>query len=189
MRTMCVPMNGKHAHMVAEELDRLYKTTTSWILSFQTEEKCPQSVKNQHILSVYNYHKLAERADNSKPFEQTCEVDFDPYIKNNLRLKKTAPLNLSTRLSISSPVNRVLYDMVDIFLAKNKILEKKAMSLVNDLNLSATRYKYLSKRRTLVEGFQKALDGKLLSTLHILKVDVLPTADGKDWKCRFRAVV
>ena len=34
-------------------------------------------MNNQQILSVYNYHKLKERADISKPFEQTCEIDFE----------------------------------------------------------------------------------------------------------------
>lgn len=189
MRFMCVPMNGKHALIVSEELDRLYKTTISWILSYQTEDSIPQTVKNQHILSVYNYNKLSERADKTKIFEQLCEIDFDPQLKNNLVQKKTAPLNLTTRLGIRSPVNRVLFDMIDMFLAKKTITERSAFKLVEDLNLSATRYKSPSKRKTLLLGFQKALDSKLLSTLRILEIDVLPTADGLDWKCRFRAVV
>ena len=100
MRFMCVSMNGKHALIVSEELDRLYKTTISWILSYQTEDIAPQTVKNQHVLSVYNYNKLSERADKTKNFEQLCEIDFDIQIKKNLMQKKTAPLNLTTRLSI-----------------------------------------------------------------------------------------
>lgn len=79
-------------------------------------------------------------------------------IKANLMTKKTAPLNLTTRQSIKSPVKKVLYDMVDLFLANRSIFERTATNLVDDLNLSKTRYKYPSKRKELLEGFKRELD-------------------------------
>lgn len=183
---MGVPINGKWLGLIAEELDRLYKTTISWVLSFHTDADAPQTVKNQHILSVYNFNKMNERIDNSDLFQQTCEIDFDVNIKHNLRHKKTAPMNLSSRQTISSPVQRVLFDMVDTFLAKTSYFEMSLNRLVDELNLGE-RYKYLSKRKKLAESFQQWLDGKLLSTLNILRISVKPTADGTDVKCGFRA--
>lgn len=78
---------------------------------------------------------MKERADNNDRFQQTCEIDFDRNIKENLRKKKTAPINLTSRLSISSPVQRVLFDMLDTFLANQTYLEMTATTLVNELNL------------------------------------------------------
>lgn len=187
-RYMGVQANGKWLKQITEELDRLYKTTISWILSFHTDADTPQTVTNQHILSVYNFHKMKERADNNDRFQQTCEIDFDRNIKENLRKKKTAPINLTSRLSISSPVQRVLFDMLDTFLANQTYLEMTATTLVNELNLWE-RYRYLSKRKNLLEDFQQWLNDKLLSTLKVLKVSIKPTADGKDVKCCFRAEV
>ncbi|SET71083.1 hypothetical protein [Thalassotalea agarivorans] len=188
IKYMGVPSNGKWSKIVSEELDCLYKTTISWVLSFYADESSPQTVKNQHILNQYNYSSPSERSSASTQFDQTCEIQFDDRIIENLRNKKTAPMNLSVRHSINSPVQRVLYDMVDLFLVKNGIYERTARNLVDDLNLSASRYAYKSKRKTLLEDFKASLDGKMLSTLSILKIDILKTSDGADWKCRFRTV-
>lgn len=146
---MGVPINGKWFTLITEELDRLYQTTLTWKLSFHTEKGIPESVNNQHILSVYNYHKMDERYDGSDKFKQTCEIGFDENIKQNLRAKKTVPLNLTSRLSISSPIQRVLFDMVDTFLVKNGYFEMTGTTLVRELNLS-DRYKHLSKRKILL---------------------------------------
>lgn len=185
-RYMGVPINGKWFGLITEELDRLYQTTLTWKLSFHTARWIPESVNNQHILSVYNYHKMDERYDKSDKFKQTCQIDFDENIKQNLKAKKTVPLNLTSRLSISSPIQRVLFDMVDTFLANNPYFELRATTLVKELNLS-NRYKHLSKRKILLADFQAGLDGQLLSNLSILKITVKPTADGKDVKCCFKA--
>ena len=81
--------------------------------------------------------------------------------------------------------------MVDIFLTSQgntEIFERRAWWLIEDLNISPARYQYISRRKSLLLDFQKGLDGKLLSNLKKLKINVLPTADGEDWKCRFQAV-
>lgn len=38
LRYMGISINGKHVNMVAEELDRLYKTNISWVLSFDIDK-------------------------------------------------------------------------------------------------------------------------------------------------------
>lgn len=100
---------------------------------------------------------MDERYDKSDKFKQTCQIDFDENIKQNLKAKKTVPLNLTSRLSISSPIQRVLFDMIDTFLAKKSYLEMSGKTLVRELNLS-DRYKHLSKRKILLESFKTGLD-------------------------------
>lgn len=153
LRYMGKANNGKNAAMVSEELERMYKNTISWTFSFHTHEQSAQTVKNQKILSVYNYQKIKERVDLDTIFQQVCEIDFDPMIKANLMQRKTAPLNLTTRLSISSPVKKVLYDQLDMFLANNSrgIYERTGLNLVKDLSLKTSRYTYKSQRKKLLE--------------------------------------
>lgn len=149
-RYMGVPNKGKWFNLITEELDRLYKTTLTWKLSYHTDKEHPTTVNNQHILSTYNYHRMDERIDSHDKFEQTCEIDFDIKIKQNLRQKKSIPMNLTSRLSISSPIQRVLFDMVDTFLANQPYFELSGLKLVKELNLG-DRYKYLNKRKVLVD--------------------------------------
>jgi hypothetical protein len=190
-KAMWVPANGKWYEIIDEELNKMYKTTITWTLSFDIGEVHPKSVNNQQILSVYDYVSMSQRIDQTTKFEKLCRIDFDPEIKENLKKQRTAPLNLTTRKSITSSIQKVLYDMVDIFLTSQHhtgIFERRALWLIDDLNISPARYEYMSRRKTLLMWFKEGLDGKLLSNLKKLKVSVLLTADEKDWKCRFQAI-
>ena len=190
-KAMWVPINGQWYKIIDEELNKMYKTTITWTLSFDIGEVHPKSVNNQQILSVYDYVSMNQRIDKTTKFEKLCRIDFDPEIKENLKKQRTAPLNLSTRKSITSSIQKVLYDMVDIYLTSQNhrgIFERRATWLIGDLNISPARYEYISRRKTLLMGFKEGLDGKLLSNLKKLSVTVLLTADGEDWKCRFQAI-
>lgn len=108
----------------------MYKTTITWTLSFDMGDVHPKSVNNQQILSVYDYVSMNQRIDQKTKFEKVCRIDFDPEIKKNLKKQRTAPLNLSTRKSITSSIQKVLYDMVDIFLTSQYhtgIFERRAL--------------------------------------------------------------
>ena len=108
----------------------MYKTTITWTLSFDIGEVHPKSVNNQQILSVYDYVSMSQRIDKATKFEKLCRIDFDPEIKENLKKQRTAPLNLTTRKSITSSIQKVLYDMVDIFLTgqgHRGIFERRAL--------------------------------------------------------------
>jgi hypothetical protein len=108
----------------------MYKTTITWTLSFDMGDVHPKSVNNQQILSVYDYVSMNQRIDQKTKFEKVCRIDFDPEIKKNLKKQRTAPLNLSARKSITSSIQKVLYDMVDIFLTSPRhtgIFERRAL--------------------------------------------------------------
>ena len=123
-------MNGKWYEIIDEELNKMYKTTITWTLSFDIGEVHPKSVNNQQILSVYDYVSMSQRIDQTTKFEKLCRIDFDPEIKENLKKQRTAPLNLTTRKSITSSIQKVLYDMVDIFLTgqgHRGIFERRAL--------------------------------------------------------------
>lgn len=184
-RRMNVPENGHWMKLIDEELSTLYKTVLTWTLSFKADSE-HQSVKNQHVLETYDYLKLNERPELKDRFEQVCMVRFDQKIRDNLRQLRTIPVNWTARKSITSPIAKVLYNRLDNILAKHPIYERTACNLVDDLALTPGRYKYKSQRKQLVSGILKQLNGKRLSNLRILNIQVEETVNGKDWKLVFK---
>ena len=177
--------NGKNLKLIEEEGNRLLKTNISWTLAYKVDKDL-HTVKNQQILDTFDYSSMSERFDKSNKFQKTCSVKFHRKILDNLLINNTIPVNFTTRKSITSPVNKVLYSKVDkILYASKRPYERKAMNLVSDLCLTGSRYKYLSQRKDLVQKIQKGLDGKILSTGGILQVKISLTVKKDDWKCIF----
>lgn len=182
-RQMEVPLNGKWAKIIINELGCLYKTVLTWKLSFKTIDNEHASVKNQHILETFDYDALDERADLANRFKATCEVRFDQKIRDNLREKQTIPVNWTARKSIGSQIAKVFYGRVDNILAGQLHYERTATNLLDDLQLTDVKeYQYKSRRKRLVDLLQKELDGKALSNGSKLQVVVKETADKTDWK-------
>jgi hypothetical protein len=180
-----LPPNGKNLKVVEEEGNRLLKTNISWTLAYKVDKDL-HTVKNQQILDTFDYSSMSERFDKSNKFKKTCSVKFHRKILENLLLNNTIPVNFTTRKSITSPVNKVLYSKVDkILYSSKRPFERTATNLVKDLCLTESRYTYLSQRKELVEKIKKGLDGKLLSDKSKLCVKTSLTAKKDDWKCIF----
>jgi hypothetical protein len=129
---------------------------------------------------------MSERFDRSNKFEKTCSVKFHRKILENLLINNTIPVNFTARKSITSPISKVLYSKVDkILYSSKREYSRTILNLVNDLNLTEGRYKYLSQRKNLAEKLQSSLDGKLLSNMSKLIVKIELTSKGDDWKCIF----
>ena len=170
---------------IEEELNKLLKTNISWTLSYRMDKE-HKSVKNQTVLSIFNYSNMAGRSDKSNRFERVCEIAFHPSILQNLMSKNIIPVNFTARKLITSPTGKVLYNQVDIILSStNKPYSRTALNLVDDLGLTPTRYKYKSQRKVLLEGLQKSLNNRRLGNFRILHVKLEETADGSDWKLIF----
>ncbi|WP_419799632.1 MAG: hypothetical protein ACNI26_08330 [Terasakiella sp.] len=116
MRYMEVPIKGKWCNILIEEMQRLFETTLSWSLSYKADQP-HQTVKNQHILETFDYASLDERASLGNRFEKTCFVRFDQYIRDNLKKRRTIPVNWKARKAITSSVAKVLYSRLDNILA------------------------------------------------------------------------
>ena len=187
-RELNIASNGKNIKRVEEDGNRLLKTNISWTLSYKIDKE-HQTVKNQQILDTFDYSSMSERFDSTTKFDKTCVVKFHNKILANLLANGTIPINFSARKNITSPIAKVLYSKVDkILYSTKRPYSRNAANLVNDLNLTVGRYKYKSQRKGLVQNLQKSLNGKVLSNLSILNVEIEETVDGKDWKCTFKSL-
>lgn len=183
-KNMGVSTSGQWLKNIKIEIECLYKTTLSWILSYTLEEK-HTSLSSQHILDTYDYYSVTGKIS-KEGFKTSCRIRFDERIRKNLQEKRTIPVNWTSRKKITSQVAKVLYNRIDNLLAKHSILERTATNLVNDLELSKGRYKYKSQRKELVQKLKQQLNGLILSNLSTIIVEIKETADNKDWKCIFR---
>jgi hypothetical protein len=177
--------NGKNLKIIEDEGNRLLKTNISWTLAYKIDKDL-HTVKNQQILDTFDYSSMSERFDRSNKFEKTCSVKFHRKILENLLINNTIPVNFTARKSITSPISKVLYSKVDkILYSSKRPYSRTIINLVDDLNLTQGRYKYMSQRKMLAEKLQSSLDGKLLSNMSKLVVTISLTSKEDDWKCIF----
>jgi len=181
VRTMGVPENGKWYDIVIEECEKLFVTTTTWVLSFSGEKKY-ESVKYQKVLDTFAYAKLEERAEEGDEFQKILSFRLSEKIRENHLRNNTNPILWSVRKSITSAVGRVFYSQIDRALYKREKYERTGENLVVDLMLSETRYRYKSKRLELLQKLAKQIDGKTLSNLRTVRVYVVETNDKSDYK-------
>lgn len=181
VKMMKVPLNGKWYGIVEEELERLYTTTFKWRFAFHGEKK-HESVAHQQVLETYDYTTFQDRADQSDKFDRVLRIRLDEKLRRNHRTKRTNPILWSERKKLTSSIAKVLYGRLDTFLFRRGVYERRAENLIDDLMLTKSRYKYLSQRKQLLEKLKKQLDGRHLSTLRKLKINIEETSDGKDIK-------
>ena len=181
VRIMGVPENGKWYKVVSEELETLYVTTNSWIMSYSGKTK-QETAKLQNVLEVYEYVSLHERADQTDKFDKVCLIRLDWRIRQNHKRNNTNPILWSVRKSIRSSIARVYYSKVDTQLYNRIEYVRTGRNLVTDLMLSPNGYEYLSQRLILVEKLKEQLDGKTLSCLKTLHMSIENTVDGTDIK-------
>ena len=188
LKTLELAVNGKNVKSIIEEGNKLLKTNISWTLAYKINADL-HTVRNQRVLDIFDYTSMHERMDKSDKFKKTCTIQFHSKILDNLLLNNTIPVNFSARKSITSPTAKVLYGKVDNILFSTKLsYSRTILNLVEDLNLSESRYKYISQRKILAEKLQSSLDGKLLSNMNRLDVSLELTTKGDDWKCIFKSV-
>ena len=104
----------------------------------------------------------------------------------NILSSVTILVNFTARKAIKSEVSKMRYNRIDSIIDKMDRDEKTGLNLVAESNLTTSRYRYKSQRKTLLEIIQKNLHGIALSSIHAyLCVDVVETTNKQDWKCVF----
>jgi len=182
-KKMLVPMNGKWAKRIYDELNCLFKTVMCWKLSYHTKTDNHSTVKNQRILETFDYDEIKDRYSLGDRFKATCVIRLDQRIRDNLRSKQTIPVNWTARKSIKSQIARVEYGRIDNILATQVRYERTGLNLLDDLQISdVSEYEFKSRRKRLVEMLAQQLNGKTLSTGDTLKAVAKETAGGEDWK-------
>jgi hypothetical protein len=177
--------NGRVVNMIMEELRCLHDTKVSWIFSFHSSDTKEDTYKNQRVLDTFDYVQKSER--NHGKTKTTCSIRLSEHIRLNIRNKITIPVNFAARKKIRSSIAKALYSRLDNLLIKNSVYERRALGLIEDLNINPGRYLYKSQRKILLQTLQKNLNGSEMSQLglHIF-VDIQETSDKSDWKCIFR---
>ena len=92
----------------------------------------------------------------------------------NILSSVTILVNFTARKAIKSEVSKMRYNRIDSIIDKMDRDEKTGLNLVAESNLTTSRYRYKSQRKTLLEIIQKNLHGIALSSIHAyLCVDVV----------------
>ncbi len=185
-RKLETPTSGKNLKIILGELEVLYYTNVSWVLSYQDQSERYMTTKNQRVLDTFNYATLEERGGISG--QSGVTVQFNENIRKNIRNNITTPVNFTARKAIRSSVAKILYGRIDSILATNPKLERRIENLVTELNLTVNRYHHKSQRKGLGELLQRNLDGLELSNLKRLSVELTETSDGLDYKLIFKAI-
>ena len=184
-RKLEMPTSGKNLKAILNELEVLYFTNVSWVLSFQDLSQRHMTTKNQRVLETFNYSTLEERGGLSG--QSGVSLQFNENIRVNIRNNITTPVNFTARKAIRSSVAKILYGRIDSILATNNKLERRIENLVEELNLTVRRYQHKSQRKVLGEMLIRNLDGLELSNLNILTVQLAETTDKKDFKLIFKS--
>lgn len=186
-KKMGVSRGGRYLREIEKELDSLYYTNISWVLCFEGEE--PRgTLKNKRILEIFNFNRLNERIDDTNQFDAEVELQLGYFLRNQHKAGQTIPVNWTTLKAITSPSIRIIFNQIDSLLAVHSIHERKLLGLIEELHLTASRYKYKSQRKAFADKIKQQLNGKRLSSLKVLSVQIEETASGEDYKCIFRSV-
>jgi hypothetical protein len=177
--------NGRVVNMIMEELRCLHDTKVSWVFSFHSSDTKEDTYKNQRVLDTFDYVQKSER--NHGKTKTTCSIRLSEHIRLNIKNKITIPVNFAARKKIRSSIAKALYSRLDNLLMQNSIYERRALGLIEDLNINPGRYLYKSQRRILLKTLQKNLNGAEMSQPGFyIFVDIEETSDKTDWKCIFR---
>ena len=184
-RKLEMPTSGKNLKAILSELEVLYFTNVSWVLSFQDLTQRHMTTKNQRVLETFNYATLEERGGLSG--QSGVTLQFNENIRVNIRNNVTTPVNFTARKAIRSSVAKILYGRIDSILATNHKLERRIENLVEELNLTVHRYQHKSQRKVLGDMLIRNLDGLELSNQYILTVQMAETTDQQDFKLIFKS--
>jgi hypothetical protein len=188
-RILNTPMKGDFAKRLANYLNSLSMTTFKWFQSFETANGTRETIKNFHLIESFDYETYKERVAQKKQFDGKYSVRINQDIFENLKSGRFSFVNLASLLEFQSGLSEVFYLRVDSILCTKeysiKPIELKSDTIIKALQLDdVTEYKQVARRKRVLSTIQKECNDKILSNGNALKVELLPTADGKDWKLK-----
>lgn len=183
------PMTGAFAKRLAGYLNSLTMTTFVWFESFETASGTRETITNFHLIDSFNYQTFKERVALKKQFDSHYSVRINQDLFENLKAGKVAFVNLDTLLMFRSGLSEVFYLRVDTILCakeyEQRPLELRSETVIKALQLDdVLEYRHVSRRKRVLAAIQRECNDKTLSNGNLLKVELLPTVDGKDWKLR-----
>jgi len=189
--------NGGFARQIYREMRSLAMTTFEWKQSFETMTGTKTSLSNFHLINAFDYEDYRQRLEGETrgigykdiQFKASYSVEINKSIWDSFKSGKISFANLETLLSFKSGIAEVFYLRIDTILCSNeyikKHLELRSENIIKGLQLDdVIEYRQVLRRKRVLVAIKKECDEKTLSNGNTLKVDILQTADGKDWKLR-----
>jgi hypothetical protein len=186
-RILRTPMTGEFATRLVGYLTSLNETSFEWRKSFASMDGV-KTRANFHLIDSFVHESYGERLEQKKQFDDCYSADLNEDIFKNLKDGKLSFANLTTLLKFNSGLSEVFYLYIDTILCSkhpSEKDEKRSETVINILQLDdVEEYRKVSKRKRILSTIQAECHGKQLSNGNLLKVELLPTADEKDWKLR-----
>jgi hypothetical protein len=179
--------SGMMAKRVREHLDILQGTSIDWEFSFKDGDHIERLVSKMHLLEEVTYLERRMTYEHER-FAANHVARINNTLVQNMLNNVVRPINFEALRQISSDASTRLYMMLDMFLAKKTITERRATALLTeDLGYEGKRYKNRGERKRTLERLIKDLDGKELTSGKLV-LKMVETADKKDWKLVARKV-
>jgi len=161
-------------------LIRLSRNSLSWVNSYYDSEtkKTLEQVDEFHILSELRIVILTE---DHKINNEQCRCKFSELLYQNLVNNYTKPTFLDIVLKFKSGVAQLLYKYLELVMHNKTNYERNSKELFIDLCLEGEEYKYISRRRRILETAITEVNNAPIPS-GVLQVNLEQTKDQTDWK-------
>jgi len=179
--------SGVTAKRIADHISIMQGTTIDWMLAYKKKGKENTSVQKMSLINDALHVGRASTLQRDR-FSANHTVTLHQMLVQNMLNNVVRPINFSALRQIKSDASTRLYLMLDMYLAKKTVWERRAEGLLKaDLGYEGKRYDNRGERKRTLERLIKDLDGKEL-TNGKLALKLAETADKTDWKLVARKV-
>ena len=172
------PESGKNLRNIRDDLYCLKTTTIDFVSTFIDSKGLENSLTNISILSSLQIDSqtLCTR-------DRFIRGAFSQPFTTNLLNEKTNLQNLNSILEISTEIGQILFRYIDTKIYGRNVFEKVSAELFKDIfGEDLGRYRWVSRRRQVLEYHLPLIDNKLLSSEKLLRVYQSETSDKTDVK-------
>jgi hypothetical protein len=130
---------------------------------------------------------IMHRQHHGRVTREAGQFQWNALILGNLVHHYTKPVLLEPILGFRHDITQLLYQHLDLVLAKRRIYERRTRELfTDDLGLEGVAYRHAANRAQKVRRWLDELRGVALTSGKITHVELVPTRDGNDHKIVIR---
>lgn len=185
------PAGGKTHREILEEMFILRETLVIWENSFEIDKNGDQPSEGEYINSVSEL-KWAKTETSKGDVYGEFQFALSEQALINLNNNFSISVNLGAREKIPNQIARSYYSYVDNILCSkgaNRVLENKASTIIETLQLDPQKYRFKTSKKRLVDLLVKHLDGAILSNTRLqINCSAVETADVSEWKLRIEVI-
>ena len=184
-KTLGIKWGTKTIQALTNSIERLRMTHFCWEHSYYNAETRETVEVMENPFTILSERKIVKTKRDGHITREEGYFRFHPLIVANLHANYTKPVLFDVVMSFKSEIAQIIYTQVDLFLASKARYERRTKELFEDLGLEGTAYRYVSKRKQMLEPALKELEGKPLSSGGILKATLEPCKTVSDFKVIF----